>query len=168
MRVYRVTEYTPQPIGYKLVPFNGMRMQFEKHEPSSFLAVAKSKSELPKPPQGREQAIHFLGYASSVEAWHEKVAKRAQEERDAAEQRRRDRESRIIANLSAVGIDKDQAKLVALNVRLVYRKKGNFYCMGLLSAGAPTLADWLKERGYSGEQRASVERLLRSEEVKGA
>ena len=165
MRVYEVNEYTPQPIGYKLVPFNGMRMDYAKDEPSSFLAVAKSKSELPKPPQGREQAIRFLGYAPSVEAWREKVAKKEEEEVRQNEQRKRDRITRIIGNLVPIGITTEHAQVLAENVFIHWHGKRNFLVVTVEFPRLPTLALWLKERGYSGEQRALVERFLRSKEA---
>ena len=169
MRVYKVTEYTPQPIGYKLVPFNGMKMQYDKGEAASFLAVAKSKSELPKPPSGRIQEVYFLGYASSVSAWSEKVAKEEEQKKNAQEEKMRDRVARILNFLLSVGVHTDHAQVIAENVYLFHGKnRKSFFRFHENSQESQPLAVWLKTRGYTGEQRNAIERFLRSEEAQQA
>jgi len=165
MRVYKVTEYTPQPIGYKLVPFNGMKMQYKMNDVSNFLAVAKSKSELPKPPSGRAQWIRFLGFAPTLDAWNEKVAEEEQRKRDAQEKKMRDRMERLLNILLAVGVSAEHAQVISENVFLFRDGRKSFFRFRENSQESQPLAEWLKIRGYTGDQRNAIERFLRSEEA---
>lgn len=180
MRIYQVTQYTPREIGYRLVPYNGMQMQYAMDDQSVSVVAGKSKATLPSAPAGRRQIIEFLGFAPSIEVWNEQVAEAERVVREAQAQRRRDR----ITEFTSLGLSEEHATIVAENVYLRRQGKRHYYyalnwgCDWSHTSARPTdwhdrydgvegkglplyrLSSWLKFWGYDGTIRDGVDRFL--------
>lgn len=127
MRIYKITDYIPQPTGYRLVPYRGMQMHYAVTDPRVALMAGKSARALPPVEAGRWRSTAFLGFAPSVEEWEKREVSRLMREGMKEHDWRGGPISSPIGQLMTCGLSEEHARIVSGYAYLRRQAKRKYY-----------------------------------------